>query len=42
MTIGIGSVSLVINVFLKLLPIGKEDHINEESGGIGIKACKGG
>jgi hypothetical protein len=32
---GIGSISLVVNFILKLIPYGKQDHLNEQKGGIG-------
>ena len=34
-TVGIGSISIVINLLLKLIPYGKDDHKHETKGGIG-------
>ena len=36
----LGSTVLIVNLLLKLLPCGKEDHIHENSGGIGNKEEK--
>lgn len=33
----LGAGSLVVSVILKLIPIGKTDHIHENTGGIGNK-----
>lgn len=37
MTIGIGSISLVVSFVLKFIPYGKTEHVHEEAGGIGNK-----